>query len=510
MMPAAATLVGSGTETPWNQLLVYGLVAAVAASLFRWWRKRRDASGFKAIGERYGGTYAPKAMVRAERFPAEDWSAPRTGRPGIEDHLTGSHQGHRFSCFGWVYAARGAGGDGEGDLARVARSVYVMELPGNVGHFSVRKHSAARRMFRKRDVQVGHPEFDEHFTVRSEEPSVAGEVLRGELLEFLLSDPRSKDYPLWFLEDRLICSYPSRFDPDDAEPVLDYLAQVIGHLDCAAPRAAGQRALDEDVVSFGERGDGLSDKKFTLVMGDKEYPRRVALPVVGGLALLVGGGIFGIMRLVDTMNQEDVLTREEQVRLKNIADEHGWTYSYSESGVVDELEGADPFPDASSGLVVDHYTHGRYRGRDIRYFEYADETTMTNNNGRSRTDYYAVFVVSTPDTVPRTLIREEGFLDSVFGGGEVVKTGDSAFDTEFSVITQDREAAEKLVTPRLIDHLSREPDARELPLRFENGEVLTWSEERLRPQQVMARLNYLTEVVNHLPTSGRTRAGVSP
>ncbi len=252
-----------------------------------------------------------------------------------------------------------------------------------------------------------------------------------------------------------------------------------------------------------QRADGLSDKKFTLVVGDKEYPRRVALPVAGGITLLVGGGIFGVWRFVHNEKQEDTLTAEEAMGLRDIAEEHGWKFSSSESGVVDELEGVEPFPDAGTGLYVDNYTHGRYQGRNIRYFEYADETTMTNSNGRSYTDYYAVFAVSTPDTLPRTLIREEGFLDSVFGGGEVVKTGDSAFDSEFSVITKDRGAAEELITPRLTDYLVREPRAKELSLRFENGEVLTWSEERLRPQDVMTKRNYLSEVAKRLPANGR-------
>lgn len=504
MTPTAATFFSSGDEMSFPQLLIYGLSIGLVVSLYRWWRRRRNAPRHQALAERYGGTYAPKALVRAERFPGEDWSAPRTGRAGIDDLLIGCHQGHSFYCFGWVYQQRSSALDDGSDPVVVARSVYAVELPGHVGHFSVRKHTAALQILGQNDVQVGHPEFDERFTVRGEEPSAAGEVLRGDLLDFLLNDPRSEDYPLWFLGDRLICSYKSRFNPDGAEPVLEYLAQVIGHLDSAAPRSEGQSALDGDVVPLGVRVDGLSDKKFTLVVGDKEYPRRVALPVAGGLFLLVGGGIFGIWRWIHNQKQEDVLSREEQIRLKHIADQHGWTYSSSESGVVDELEGVDPFPDASTGLVVDNYTHGRFRGRNIRYFEYADETTMTNSNGRTQTDYYAVFAVSTPDTVPRTLIREEGFLDSVFGGGEVVKTGDSDFDAEFSVIAEDREAAEKLVTPRLTDYLSREPQAKDLPLRFENGEVMTWSEERLRPQHVMGRLNYLSEVVNHFPAKGRT------
>ncbi|MBT2675965.1 hypothetical protein J7E95_35295 [Streptomyces sp. ISL-14] len=43
---------------------------------------------------------------------------------------------------------------------------------------------------------------------------------------------------------------------------------------------------------------GLSDKKFTLVVGDREYPRRVALPVMGGVLLVMGGFFAGVLWLV--------------------------------------------------------------------------------------------------------------------------------------------------------------------------------------------------------------------
>ncbi len=248
MTSTAATTFSSGEGASFSQLLIYGVIIVVVTLLYRWWRKRRNTPRYQVLAERYGGTYAPKAEARVERFPAADWNAPRTGMFRVEDYLTGSHQGSRFYCFGWVHEQRASLSDVVSDSKPISRSVYAVELPGYVGHFSVRKHSAARGMFGQNDVQVGHSEFDERFTVRSEEPAAAQQALRGTLLEFLLNDPRTKDYPLWFLGDRLVCSYKSRFNPDDAEPVLEYLAEVLGHLDYPEPRAEGQNALDEDVV----------------------------------------------------------------------------------------------------------------------------------------------------------------------------------------------------------------------------------------------------------------------
>jgi hypothetical protein len=250
MTPTAATFLSSGDEMSFAQIIVYGLVLGLAVSLFQWLRRRRNAPRFQALAEQYGGAYAPKAQARAERFAGVEWATdPRS--PDVDDYLSGSYQGRPFYCFGWEYVTSGAIGDGEGDGVRVVRSVYTMELPGRAGYFSVRKHSAARRMFGQNDVQIGHPEFDEHFTVRSEEPPAAQQVLRGELLNFLLNDPRSKDYPLWFLGDRLVCSFTDRFSPVDVEPALEFMAQVIGMLSHLEPRADGQNVLEEDVVPLG-------------------------------------------------------------------------------------------------------------------------------------------------------------------------------------------------------------------------------------------------------------------
>jgi hypothetical protein len=250
MTPTAATFMSSGDEMSFTQIIIYAAILGLMVSLFQWLRRRRNAPRFEALAQRYGGAYVPKAQARAERFAGVEWATdPRS--PNVDDYLSGSYQGHPFYCFGWEYVTSGAIGDGEGDGVHVARSVYTMELPGHVGHFSVRKHAAARRMFGQNDVQVGHPEFDERFTVKGQEPTAAQQVLRGALLEFLLNDPRSKDYPLWFLGDRLLCSFTDRFSPADVEPALEFLAQVIGKLDHMEPRVEGQSVLEEDVVLLG-------------------------------------------------------------------------------------------------------------------------------------------------------------------------------------------------------------------------------------------------------------------
>lgn len=250
MATTAAEFFNTADGLGITEIIILTVIIGLGSALFQWMRKRRNTPRYEALAEQYGGTYTPRAQARADRFAGTDW-VPEQPTFEVHDYLTGSHQGHPFYCFGWEDVRSGAVSDGDVDTVAVNRSVYAMELPGTVGHFAVRRHSAARRMFGQRDVQVGHPEFDERFTVQEQVPGTARQVLDGPLLDFLLQDPRSKDYPLYFLGDRLVCSVTSRFSPDDAEPVLEFLARVTGHLG-HAERAGGHSPLWEDVAPVGQ------------------------------------------------------------------------------------------------------------------------------------------------------------------------------------------------------------------------------------------------------------------
>lgn len=238
------TASGGGSHNVPGEIAVI-LVFVGVIWLIGWLRKQRNTPRFEALAQRYGGSYAAKAQARLETFPGTDWK-PVCNPFEVEDYLVGYYRQRRFYGFGWEYV-QNSPGDGDLDGTRVNMSVYAVELPGYYGHFSVRRHSAVRAMFGQHDVQIGYPEFDERFTVRGQEPEVAVHVLRSGLAQFLLGDPRSKDRPLWFMGDRLVCAFRGRFSPEEAEPVLEYLAQVAGLL--GQPAYAGRGHVRwEDVV----------------------------------------------------------------------------------------------------------------------------------------------------------------------------------------------------------------------------------------------------------------------
>lgn len=261
MITTARTRI-HGIDLEWWQVLAIGLVFLVIGVLYQQWRHRRNTPRFEVLAQRFGGSHAGSAQARIETFAGTGWE-PQSSPFPVEDYLTGRHEGRAFYCFGWLYTPYQSPldgyGDGDGEMNElgdgspqpVNMSVYVMELPGYYGHFSVRRHSALRRVFGQSDVEIGHPEFDRHFTVRGQDPQAAVYALQGPLADFLQADERSGDCAMWFMGDRLLCAYESRFDPEDVEPALEHLTQVIGRLRPPPYPAQSQHALWEDVVPLG-------------------------------------------------------------------------------------------------------------------------------------------------------------------------------------------------------------------------------------------------------------------
>jgi len=211
-----------------------------------------------------------------------------------------------------------------------------------------------------------------------------------------------------------------------------------------------------------------------VIVNDREIPRRYFLLAGTGVFLLFGGAFGGIVWASWSSAQDDSRSNEEVSRLVTLASEQGWTYKEQDAGGVDHYEGVAPFPNASSGLSAWDDIEGRHRGRTIRSFEYRDEDTRWSSASRrstTKTTYYSVFSVTTPAAIPRTVIREPDDLDG------------------------------NLADAKLEKFLRTDPRAPGVPLRFDQGELITWFEGRLRPKDVLPKLNYLCDVLDHTPAS---------
>ncbi|GAA3806066.1 hypothetical protein [Streptomyces chiangmaiensis] len=217
-----------------------------------------------------------------------------------------------------------------------------------------------------------------------------------------------------------------------------------------------------------------SKRRNVVIVNDREIPRRYFLLAGAGVFVLFGGAFGGIVWASWSDTREDQRSAEEVSDLVTLAHRQGWTYKAQDMGGADRYEGVAPFPTVSSGLSAWDRAEGRHRGRSIRCFEYRDERTVKSagpTRFRTKTTYYSVFSVATPSTVTRTVIREPGDLEGNFADA------------------------------RLEDFLSTDPRAAGTPLRFDKGELITWFEGRLRPGDVLPKLNYLCDVLEHTPAS---------
>ncbi|MFF4042153.1 hypothetical protein [Streptomyces sp. NPDC001816] len=216
------------------------------------------------------------------------------------------------------------------------------------------------------------------------------------------------------------------------------------------------------------------EQRRVVIVNDREIPRRYFLLVGTGIVVLFAGAFGSIVWASWSNARKDSRSEEELSRLAALASEHGWAYQEQDKGGVDRYEGVTPFPKASSGLSAWDDIEGRHRGRSIRCLEYRDEKTVRSAGPKrfdTTTTYYSVFSVTTPGTVSRTVVREPGDLHGKFADG------------------------------KLENFLRNDPRAAGAPLRFDKGELITWFEGRLRPKDVLPKLDFLCDVLEHTPTS---------
>ncbi|MET8769555.1 hypothetical protein [Streptomyces sp. NPDC004658] len=189
-------------------------------------------------------------------------------------------------------------------------------------------------------------------------------------------------------------------------------------------------------------------RRDVVIVNDREIPRRYFLMAAAGVFAVFGGAFGGIVWAGWSGAREDSRGDEEVSALVALAQRRGWTYRARVAGGADRYAGASPFPDVSSGLSVWDWVEGRYRGHSVRCFEYRDVRTVGSAGpGRSltKTAYYAVFSVTAPHAVTRSVLRAADADD---------------------------------------------------PLRFHAGELITWTKGRLREEDVLPKLKRLCDVLD--------------
>ncbi|MEB8344380.1 hypothetical protein [Streptomyces endophyticus] len=238
-------------------ILACWLVFLVVTSMWQRWRRNRELGKYGELTSRLGWQHVQKpSNGETERFLG-DAPFPVGSRRGVTftDYCYGPYRGRDAAAFeGYVVTTsmpHGDMGDGSSDDSSSSTyAVWAVQLPHSVGAFMVQRTGRLRRAFGAGDdARIGNPEFDERFTVRTLQPSVAAAALNGPLAEFLLGDPRAAKYPLRFTDTELISWDKDEQSPQEIEPALEFLSDVADLVAAQQPVGGGQ--LGQQVGAAG-------------------------------------------------------------------------------------------------------------------------------------------------------------------------------------------------------------------------------------------------------------------
>ncbi|MFJ9851355.1 hypothetical protein [Streptomyces sp. NPDC101150] len=229
----------------------------------------------------------------------------------------------------------------------------------------------------------------------------------------------------------------------------------------------------------------------------------IFIGMIAGMAAILGLCIWAWR----DGNKKDGRSSQQYEELIQFVEARGWSHTAWFPGGGDRYCGGDPLPMQGTNIPIRDHIVGEFRGRPISCFEY--NSREMNADGPDSVRYATVFAVTMPTPVPRMVIKRPRALDKVnaradalFGGGKVMALGDSEFDEAFRVIANDENFARSVLNGPMAQFLISDLRAKGEPLRFQECELLTWHQGRLRAEDIERKLNYLCDVLDHWPAQG--------
>lgn len=200
--------------------LVVVVVTAGAVAVSAHFRKERVVE-LRSWAHAHGWTYA-------EHHPAPlgDAALPRPlgGRsPRFRHVLAGRHGGHSVTFFEHTPRPAARGADGDTHTYRVV----AVRTPGTDTDLEIR---------RREDAAAATGTGLEHAFQVSGGDGFARAALDRETVEWLLSDPRSRSFPIRFTGEHVLTWAVMRLDPDRALTAAEYLIDLIDRLPAQAWR----------------------------------------------------------------------------------------------------------------------------------------------------------------------------------------------------------------------------------------------------------------------------------
>ncbi len=165
---------------------------------------------------------------------------------------------------------------------------------------------------------------------------------------------------------------------------------------------------------------------------------------------------------------------------------------YSASAPAEVVDASDPLP--FTGQALRHRVSGEWRGRPVQRFE---------------ADQYSVEQMMTSGPLPTLHLIPAG-LDVRASAirGRSIATGDAAFDHRWSLMADDLDFAEALLTPGMREALMH-PAADGRAISFSGDHVSSWAHGAASWSEARVRLEFLAVLVGRISPDVRQRFEVS-
>ena len=173
----------------------------------------------------------------------------------------------------------------------------------------------------------------------------------------------------------------------------------------------------------------------------------------------------------------------------------GWTYVGAEPSLVTRWRGA-PFGEGSPRTTSEVVT-GLYRGRPAVSFAYR---YVKGSGEDTSTSTFHVVATGLPAFLPTLELTPDGAgarMSEALGGQDLEMESDD-FNERWRVESAEPKLAYDVVHPRLMERLLQ-PDARDLFLRIEGADILSWRPGMPDVDTVASRLDVLGAVVDAVP-----------
>ncbi|MFD7920304.1 hypothetical protein ACFV3R_13890 [Streptomyces sp. NPDC059740] len=223
------------------------MVAALVGGIWVWLRGKKKGSPnpqrreeIMQLVRNRGWTHVGVVPDGADRYCGGSPLPTTCKNVPVQDHIVGEYRGRTISCFEYVRRDRDVDGPDTVKhfaLFTVTLSTSVPRLIVKKPRFGDKVNARMENVFSAgRVMELGDPAFDDTFLLVADEQKSAREILSGPLTRFLMSDERSRDWPLRFQGDLLITSRPGRLLAEHIDQMLDYLCDVVDQLPVQATR----------------------------------------------------------------------------------------------------------------------------------------------------------------------------------------------------------------------------------------------------------------------------------